>query len=218
MGKGNEFEGKVKKVTDTEVRDREIPFVHHIEERTLEEIKAYFKPDVFIEYCRACEHFCRIWTCPPYDFDVNIILENYKYTYIIGSRLYVRDMVKDNQDLLDKGELAGITNEIYMSARRALDRKLEALEDMGEDLCILLAGRCLLCSRCTREKGLPCIHRDRARYSLESLGFNVADMCQEVLGEKILWAKESLPEYLTLVSAVFSRERLDKTSLKMNLK
>jgi hypothetical protein len=45
--------------------------------------------------------------------------------------------------------------------------------------------------------------------SLESMGFDVASISEDILGDKILWAKESLPEYIILVSAIFSQEKLD---------
>lgn len=185
----------------------EMPFIHHIEERTLEEIKAYLQPQVFIEYCKECEYYNKIWTCPPYDFDISKMLEDYKYAYIIGSKLYINDLGAGFNELINNRDTEYAAGEIYKTARRVLDEKLVALEKGKER--ILLAGRCLICKSCTREKQLPCIHKEKAHFSLESLGFNVSAICEDILGDKILWAKESLPEYYIYISAIFSQEKLE---------
>jgi predicted metal-binding protein len=187
----------------------EIPFVHNIEERTIEEIKSYLQPEVFIEYCKACKYYNKIWTCPPYDFDITKMLEDYKYAYIIGSKLYINDLGASFNELLGNMDLEYVTSEIYKAARKVLDEKLESIEKGKEHVCILLAGRCMICNSCTREKQLPCIHEEKAHFSLESLGFNVSAICEDILGDKLLWAKESLPEYFIYISGVLSQEKLD---------
>lgn len=184
-------------------------FTNHTEERTMEEIKAYHRPEVFIEYCRACNYYNKIWTCPPYDFNVTKILEDYEYVYIIGSKVNTSDLRAGFNELAADMDLEDVTGEIHRAVRRVLDEKLMAIEKEKKNVCVLLAGRCLKCSSCTREKQLPCIHKDKARFSLESLGFNVAAICEDILGEKLLWAREELPEYFIFVSAVLSKERLD---------
>ena len=186
-----------------------IAFTNYIEERTLEEIKAYHQPEVFIEYCKACKYYNKIWTCPPYDFDIVKMLEDYKYVYIIGSKLNTDDLGTSYNILPGNRDMEYVIGEIHKTARRVLDGKLTALGKGKENLRILSAGRCLICNSCTREKQLPCIHRDEAHYSLESLGFNVAAICEDIIGEKLLWAKESLPEYFIFVSAILSREKLN---------
>ncbi|MDF2592168.1 MAG: hypothetical protein K0S75_1634 [Clostridia bacterium] len=187
----------------------EISFRHQIQERTLSELKLYFRPKEFIEYCRACQYYNKIWTCPPYNFDLTEILDRYQYAYIIGSKVYIDDAGADLKKLPDHNDLVAVTNEIYIAARAALDAKLDAIAYDRKQMCVLLAGRCLECDYCTREKQLPCIHPENMHLSLESMGFDVASISEDILGDKILWAKESLPEYIILVSAIFSQEKLD---------
>ena len=186
-----------------------INFIHQIKERTLEEIKPYFQPKVFIEYCKACKYYHKIWACPPYDFDSTKVLENYRYAYIIGSKLYIHDLGEEFKKLLNNQSLEHVSNEIYIAVRAALDEKLVSIEDKEKHLCVLLAGRCLICGNCTREKNLPCIYPEKMHLSLESIGFDVASMCEDILGDRMQWAKESLPEYFIFVSAVLSRKKLD---------
>lgn len=186
-----------------------LPLIHHIEERTQQEIKAYFQPEVFIEYCRACKYYDKIWTCPPYDFDISKGLKGYRYAYIIGSKLNFKDLEGEQKISLERGKAEDAFNEVYHAAREILDERLLRIDDKEKQLLILLAGRCLQCSHCTKEKQSPCVYPEKAHYSLESLGFDVASICEEILREKLQWTKDSLPEYLTLVSAIFSRDKLN---------
>lgn len=188
---------------------QEVNFIHQIQERTISELKLYFQPKVFIEYCKECKYYSKIWTCPPYNFDLSEMLEHYQYAYIIGSKVYIDHLGADFKKLPDHNDLEAVTNEIYLAARAVLDAKLDAIDEKGKQMCVLLAGRCLECEYCTREKQLPCIHPEKMHLSLESMGFDVASISEDILEDKILWAKESLPEYIILVSAIFSQEKLD---------
>ena len=187
----------------------EMSFKHQIQERTLAELKSYFQPKVVIEYCKACQYFDKIWTCPPYNFNLIEVLDSYQYAYIIGSKLYTQDLGEAFKEQSKNKDIETVTNEIYKAARGVLDSKLDAIDENELNLCVLLAGRCMECDCCTREKQLPCIHPEKMHFSLESIGFDVASICEDILEDKILWAKESLPEYIILVSAIFSQEKLD---------
>jgi len=187
----------------------EISFKHNIEERTIEEVKVYYQPKKYLEYCKACQYYNKIWTCPPYDFDTSEILANYQYIYVMGSKLYIKDLGEDFKDLLAHEDLEYVSNEIYSAARKVVDAKLLGIEEGNKDLKVLLAGRCLVCSPCTREGEHSCRYPDKMHFSLESLGFDVSSICEDLLGDKILWTKDSLPEYFLLVSVVLSREQLN---------
>lgn len=186
-----------------------VSFKNQIQERTLEELKLYFQPKVFMEYCKACQYYNKIWSCPPYNFDLTEMLDRYQYAYIIGSKVYIDDLEEDLKQLSEDKNLEVVTNEIYKAAREVLDARLNTIAEAEKDLCVLLAGGCMECDCCTREIQLPCTRPEKLHYSLESIGFDVATISEEVLGDKILWAKESLPEYIILVCAIFSQEKLD---------
>lgn len=186
----------------------EMKFSHNIEERNVEEIKKYFEPEVFIEYCKKCQEYGKIWGCPPYDFDTSKLIDSYRYVNIIGSKLYINSLGDNFKNLIEDNDLEYVSNEIYKAARRALDKKLRIFTKENEDVLVLFPGRCIVCNECTREEEKPCIHPDKMQLSLESLGFDVASICKDVLGDEILWAKENLPEYFIFVSGVFSKEKL----------
>jgi predicted metal-binding protein len=184
-------------------------FKHIIKEKNLEDLKLYFHPKVFLKYCKECQYYNKIWTCPPYEFEVEKVMEGYKFAYIIGSKLHIDELRNDYKELFDKKDIEHVTSEVYKIARTVLDKKLDEFSDWKNQLCVLYAGRCLVCEQCNREKQQPCIHPQRMHFSLESIGFDVASICEDILEDQILWAKEDLPEYLLLVSAVFSKERVD---------
>lgn len=185
-----------------------MPFKHNIKETTLEELRKYLQPEVYIEYCKQCMYYNKIWACPPYDFEITKILKDYQFAYIIGSKLYIKDLDDNLKELLDKKDLEYAINKIHTNSRLVLDEKLDRISKEGKHLQTLLAGRCMICDICTREKHIPCIHPEKMLYSLEAIGFDVSSICQDILGEKMLWASEGMPEYFIFVSAVLSQEKL----------
>lgn len=195
-----------------------VPFTHTIKERSMEELKRYFQPDTFIEYCKACQYYNKIWACPPYSFDVEKLLEGYRYAYIMGSKLYIDRLGSGFHELQQNRDMELVANEIFKTARLALDERLDEFADRENEPMVLYAGRCLLCDSCNREAGKPCIYPGKMHYSLESIGFDVASICEEVLEDKLQWAKDTLPEYFLLVSAVFSREPINICELEKVIK
>ena len=183
---------------------------NHIEEVMINDIKKYHKPKTFIEYCKACKHYNKIWTCPPYDFDTLDIIDEFNYAYIIGSKINLNKLKEEySKDLNEKG-LEHVSNVIYTLIRKVIDERLRILEDKISDIKILLAGRCILCESCTKVDNKPCKYPEDSKYSLESLGFDLSSMSEEILKEKILWGDKDLPEYFILISGIFSEDKLDK--------
>lgn len=182
---------------------------HNIEERNVDDIKNYFRPESFIDYCKACQYYDKIWTCPSYDFETAKLLEGFQYIYVIGSTLKFNELEGSLKALIETEKAEYAANEIYLAARMVIDGKLTGIGDRDKSVSVLLAGRCLACSRCTREKQLPCIYPEKAHFSLESLGFDVSSICEDILGDKLLWTQKGLPEYLTLVSAILSHRKLN---------
>ncbi|MBM7614927.1 DUF2284 domain-containing protein [Alkaliphilus hydrothermalis] len=195
----------------------ELALKHNIKERKIDEITKYYQPEKFLGYCKACQYYDKIWTCPPYDFNTSEVLENYQYIYVIGSKLYIKDLDEGFDELLNHDDLDYVSNQIYRAARGIVDEQLVEIEESSNNLRVLLAGRCLVCTPCTREEKKSCRYPEKMHFSLESIGFDVSSICEDILCDKILWAKDILPEYFLLVSAVLSHEKLDKEDLYKNL-
>lgn len=189
--------------------DQFIPFEHKIKEIPINKLKKYYKPKVFIEFCKDCKYYNKIWACPPYKFDTVDLIDPYKYAYIVGSKLYLNKINGKLKELLNHDNVEFAVNEIYKSARAVLDQKLMNIEKKESGSKVLFAGRCMICDICSKEYNKPCMYPDQLRYSLESIGFDVSLISEEILEYKMLWSKGKFPEYMILVSAIFSNKEID---------
>lgn len=155
-------------------------------------IDTYRDVDKFILFCKRCDRYGALWSCPPFGFDILGYLSDYKKAYIIGTKVI-------NESRAD-------FSQIMEEVRKVLDEELLAMEKKYPGSRAFFAGSCLLCpaGECQRRKGNPCISPDKVRPSLESLGFDIVKTSSQLLGIELLWGENGiLPEYLTLVSALF---------------
>jgi len=189
--------------------DQSIPFEHKIKGIPINKLKKYYKPKVFIEFCKDCKYYNKIWACPPYKFDTVDLIDPYKYAYIVGSKLYLNKLDGKLKELLNHENVDVVVNEIYKSARAVLDQELMNIEKKESGSKVLFAGRCMICDCCAKVNNKQCIHPEKLRYSLESIGFDVSLISEEILEYKMLWSKGKLPEYMILVSAIFSNKEID---------
>lgn len=169
-------------------------------------IENYFNQKKFNELCKKCDKYGALWSCPPYYFDVDKYINKYKEAYIIGTKIVLSDEIIQNTK---KDDILDCTYKILNEVRKELGEMLLALEEKYPNSVCLYPGSCLLCNNCERINGKPCIQPDKMRYSLESLGFDVAKTASDLLGIELKWAKDKLPEYFTLVSAFFTNDVVD---------
>ena len=166
-------------------------------------MKGYFNEPKYHELCKQCNKYGTLWSCPPYSFNVEDYIKKYKYVHLIGTKVLLSEkLIKETkpEDVIDS------TYKIINSVRKKLRVVLLNLEKQYPGSVALYAGSCIICDKCTRPQNKPCVHPNTMRYSLESLGFDVFKTASELLDIEIKWAKEALPEYLTLVSAFFTNE------------
>lgn len=159
----------------------------------------------FIAYCKECPQYRRLWCCPPFDFDTTAQIAPYRYAYIIGLRVAVppslREMIKDPITVGDMAEF------LTRDFRRYLDGIILGLEKAVPGSLALHAGRCYLCEDCARLSAAPCRHQEQMRPSLESYGFDVAKTTENLLGFKLQWDNQKLPEYISFIAALFTKEK-----------
>lgn len=148
----------------------------------------------FLGYCKECPSYGRVWSCPPYDFDPMEIWDKYRHL-----TLYAR-VLTPSPGATYEGMMEGL--------RREKDRFFDFLmEKEGEvpGSLALSAGRCTLCEECGKLAGKPCVHPEKLRYSIESLGGDVAATVEKYFGFPLLWADQgALPAYLTLVGGLLT--------------
>ncbi|MGI6574393.1 MAG: DUF2284 domain-containing protein [bacterium] len=171
---------------------------YNIRELTKEVLLAEYLRDCvdiprFLAYCRACPNFGSVWSCPPYDFDPMEVWKRY------GSlRLYARMLIPDWPGQDAEAALRALRKEKH----KCLDILL-AWEAKHPGTLALAAGSCSLCTACTRPEGQPCRKPEQIRYSIESLGGDVALTASRYFGFPLLWVKNGvLPDYLMLVGGL----------------
>ena len=147
----------------------------------------------FLAYCEVCPNFGNVWACPPYDFDPIDIWNRYT-----DLRLYARMLVPDFAGQKSKGALSAL--------REEKDKFLEVLfkwETENPGSFALAAGSCSLCTSCGRPEGQPCKKPKELRYSIESLGGDVALTASRYFGYSLQWIQDGvLPDYLMLVGGL----------------
>lgn len=147
--------------------------------------------------CAECKNYGRRWTCPPFKFAHAQVWRQYKSIWLFG-RILTPEHGADIPTML-----AAMDRE-----KNTLLEYLLELEASHPGSQALSAGCCTLCKEnCTRSDKRPCRHQDKMRYSIESLGGDVARASEKYLETPILWIEDGVvPEYLTLVGGLLLKE------------
>lgn len=180
--------------------------IQTIHQHTSDYIAQYRDIPKFLEYCRECPRYNKCWACPEHSFDTKKYIEGYDHVYIIGAKVPVPESL--SQMDMTAEQIAQAAEGVMKAARRVLDPVLLALEQHIPNSLACFGGTCHLCETCTRVEGKPCRFPEKRRPSLESIGFDVASTTEKLLGIELLWCQDSLPPYLTVVSALFTKEAI----------
>lgn len=163
----------------------------------------------FLEYCKACPNYDRVWSCPPYDFSPEDYWLQYSQIFLYGRKIiFSRELTEKTYT---QKELQCLTSEILQREKQDMAEELFALERLHEDSVSLSAGCCQTCGtdNCTRAHSLPCRFPDQMRYSIESLGGNVGLTTSKYLHQELLWMTEGkLPAYFILVGGLLLKQPL----------
>jgi len=156
----------------------------------------------FLEYCKACPNYDKIWSCPPYSFDVMDFWHKYEALELIGVK--VRPDESFRAGTYTREQLREIYETLVFEEKRKLSAELLAREQEIPGSLFLSAGSCDICPEgCTRTGRQPCRHLDLMRYSVESLGGNVQKAVRELLHIEIMWPQNGkLPAYFMLVAGL----------------
>ncbi|MBU4439317.1 MAG: DUF2284 domain-containing protein [Acetobacterium sp.] len=180
-------------------------------------MEEYFNREKTLGYCKACPNFSKYWSCPPYAFDEAIFLKQFKYIHIIGRQMEVPR--EDLRNVRDPEAVKNYCTEKLQAIKVMTWKTLLEIEDEVEGVIGLIPGNCPICETqgmaCARKTNEPCRNPSLMRFSLESLGFNVADLLKYEVGMTIQWGDTyRLPEVLTSVSAILCNEEIPKDILK----
>ena len=181
--------------------EQEKIFSYEIEEYTItisaeEYIKGYNNSSCFIEFCKQCKNFGKIWACPPFSHDILDELRAYSNLILFAVKIIPHDN-KIPISLIDK---------FIRPERVRIERKLLEMENLYKGKAFAYAGNCLYCPEgtCTRINNKPCRHPELVRPSLESYGFDLGKTAIELFGFPLLWSDNGyIPEYVTLICGLF---------------
>ena len=154
----------------------------------------------FLEYCRQCPSYRKLWSCPPFDFDPEAYWRRYGRFRIIGIKIFLPEELTSKS--FTNAERTGILNETLWEEKKKLNAELYALEQKIPGSVSLSAGPCMNCDaeNCARLKGEPCRFPEKLRHSIESLGGNVGLTVTKYLHQNLLWIEDGrLPEHFMLV-------------------
>ncbi|MBE6413836.1 MAG: hypothetical protein E7035_04700 [Verrucomicrobiaceae bacterium] len=143
--------------------------------------------------CGNCPAYNKRWACPPFSFSANEIIADKKFANLVAIK------IKPTQKNL-------LPRIIIDEARIFFDALFYDIEALYKGSILLLAGSCICeqSENCPKQKNLPCVQKDKMRYSLEALGYDVTKISEELLNTKILWQTDVQPEYFTLVYCICS--------------
>lgn len=152
----------------------------------------------FEQCCRQCPNYGRRHGCPPFDDNNTARILRYSRVRILGVK------VTPQGERLPLSEANNIITPVVLE----MNRQLLQLERELDGMACGFVGKCPYCSEhCARIDKLPCRHPDKVRPSLEALGFDVSKTASQLLGVQMQWGRDGMmPDYLTLICAVFFRE------------
>ena len=167
------------------------------------DLMKYFKPKEVLGYCKKCPNFGRIWSCPPHNFNIKKYTAKFKYACIICLKIEVGHLNSQTE-----------ISDHFHSERRKFNTKMLSLETklMGSE--VLFSGECHFCKPCSRINNQSCINKIKLRYSLESLGFKVSDICENILDEKLEWINSKKTYCLRSIGAILNHSELSICEIK----
>ncbi len=168
-------------------------------------LKNYIDIECFLEKCKECPNYGKVWTCPPFDFDVKEYWKNYDSLHIYGVKIiFDEDIRKKTLSLQEQDK---VLNEVVEVEKRKLSDFLWKKEIDFPGSISLSSGACVFCKNsCLRQKGKKCCYPEKLRYSIESLGGNVGLTVSRLLGIELEWMEEGkLPSYFVLVGGLLKK-------------
>lgn len=180
-------------------------------------LEDYFDRDKILGYCKACPNYKKNWSCPPHQFDEKVFLKEFKYIHLIGRQYQVPK--NDIRKIRDPKAISDYCTQKSEAMKVMTWKTLLEIENELTGVIGLIPGSCPICPAqgmtCSRESDQPCRFPNLMRYSLESLGFNVADLIKYEVGMMMKWPEnQRLPDQLTAVAGILCNEEIPKEVLK----
>ncbi len=156
----------------------------------------YVNVEEFLQYCKKCNNYEKLWSCPSYDFNPEDYWKEYDELLVVARKI-----------IFGEGVDQARSYEIMLEVKEDMSRELYELEKQYPGSISLSAGSCSLCKEgCTRVDGDPCRYPEMMRYSIESLGGDVGRTVSKLMGYELEWIEEGkLPSYFVLVGGLLKK-------------
>lgn len=157
----------------------------------------------FLPLCCQCAQYGARWSCPPLNPDPDEFLGRFDAALLFAAQFFFdRSLI----ETVRAPDAAGrVMSQTADWGKNALARELLLLEARLPGSEALFAGSCGWCGRCARADRKPCVNPDRMRLSVDALSLDVTAVLRELFGIALLWPREGLPDYCTLVGGLLPR-------------
>lgn len=166
----------------------------------------YVDIPTFLACCKQCSNYNQIWSCPPYEFDVESYWKNYDQLHLYGRQIIFDEDTRFRTYTED--EMNQLLEAVLSKEKQILTEQLYSLENANPGSISLSAGSCQLCGKnnCSKKQNKPCLFPDKMRYSIESLGGNVGKTISDLFHIELEWMEEGkLPRHFVLVSGLLTK-------------
>ena len=157
-------------------------------------------------YCRECPRYDTVWSCPPLPFDVDDYLAEFGWVNVLCAKIILSERAIAEADTPQKIKTVGW--EILLPVKLDMEEALRCMEQYIAGSVSLSSGGCNLCKVCSRKDGIPCRQPDKMRYSLDAFGFDLTAITKDMFDIDILWCKERLPDYFTLIHPILTKDEM----------
>ena len=168
---------------------------HEAEISVKDYMEQYVNVAEFLECCKVCPNYDKVWSCPSYDFNPEDYWKKYNTLMAKGYKI----IFDPETTSLDDSFAA------MKEVKAQMSEELFELEEQIPGSVSLSAGNCSVCGEdnCSRPFGEPCRFPEKTRYSIESIGGNVGKTAHDLLGCDIEWMEEGkVPSHFVLVGGL----------------
>ena len=160
-------------------------------------LEHFVNVEEFLEYCKACPNYEKVWSCPSYTFNPEDYWKEYSSLLVVAYKINFEAGTDEKKSM-----------EIMAEVKDKITEELFAMEEAYAGSVSLSAGSCSVCGKgnCTRTEGKPCRYPEKMRYSIESIGGNVGKTVSNLLGIELEWIEEGkMPSYFVLCGGLLKK-------------
>ena len=125
-------------------------------------LEEYVDVETFLDACKACPNYGKIWSCPSYDFDVIEYWKQFKTLELVAIKIIFDESIAGKEISPEQQE--EINKNSIWEVKEQLATELFEKEKEIPGSVSLSAGSCTLCKDgCTRLKGEQCRYPEKMR-------------------------------------------------------